>query len=91
MEGCPSPTLDVPVAVGRGSGLRPREKVPSLLGVSIGIAFGEHLPPMEIRHGSKELGIHSGTHGGRSIEVGIGFVVAAEDSGESTEGVAHEA
>ena len=88
MECSRNRTSDVSIAVGRCSVLRPSKKVSSLLGITVGFAFGEHASPKEIRHGTKNLAFVP--RGGRLIEVDIRLVVAAEDSCESTEGVANQ-
>ena len=64
------------------------EKVSSPFGVARGVAFGEHRPPGEVGAGGEELGVGSVVERGGVGEVGVGFVVAAEDGGEAAEVVA---
>ena len=80
-----------PVSVGRCGGVRLGEKIPSLLGVTLGTAFGEHPSPQEVRSGRRRTS-HPPVAQRRGLgEVGVGLVVAAEDGGKSTEVVADRA
>src|SRR5436190_20868650 len=80
-----SASLDVRVPVGRCGGMRLGEKVPSLLGVAWCASLDEHLPPRKVGAGGEELGVCSLVERGGLGEVGVSFVVTAEDSGEAAE------
>ena len=76
----------VPVRCGIGPSVA--EKFSSVIGVAWAVSFGEHVSPREVGAGGEELGIEPLTERGGLGEVGIGFVVAAEDGGETAEVVA---
>src|SRR5664280_3617823 len=78
-------SLDCPVPVGHCGGMRLGEKVPSLVRVTGGLALSEHPSPQEVCPGGKERRTHPVAQRGGLGEVGVRLVVAAEDSGESTE------
>ena len=81
-------SFDVGVPVGDGGGVRFGEEVSSPFVVARSVAFGEHRPPGEVGAGGEELGVGSVVERGGVGEVGVGFVVAAEDGGEAAEVVA---
>ena len=81
-------SFDVGVSVGRCGGVCFGEKVSSPFVVAGRVAFGEHRPPGEVGAGGEELGVCSVVERGGLGEVGVCFVVAAEDGGEAAEEVA---
>ncbi len=76
------------VSVSRCGGVCFGEKVSCPFVVAGGVAFGEHLRPGEVGAGGEELGVCSVVQRGGVGEVGVGFVVAAEDGGEAAQVVA---
>ena len=91
LDGRGSAAFHVPVPMGPCSVVRFCQEVPSLLGVTLGLALGEHAPPKEICHCNEESCLHAGATGRGLIEVEICLVVTFLDSCETTEGVANQA